>query len=74
MGRLSFVGRVDCWAGRFNDWFGATAEAAHIGAEGAGRRPEADPAAVVALLGEMQSDGKIRDDDQDESPLDYGAN
>jgi hypothetical protein len=74
MGLLSFLGRLDRWAGRFNEWFGATAEAAHIGAEGAGRRPGADPAAVVALLGEMQNDGKIRREDQDESHLDHRAN
>lgn len=74
MGLLSFLGRLDRWAGRLNAWFGATAEAAHIGAEGAGRRPGADPAAVVALLGEMQNDGKIRGDDQDESPLDHRPN
>ena len=68
MSLMSFFSRLDRWAGRFNDWFGATAEAAHIGGEGAGRRPGADPAAVVGLLGEIENEGKIRNDDPNESP------
>jgi hypothetical protein len=69
MGLMSFIGRLDRWAGRFNDWFGATALAVHTGSEGAGeRRPAADPEAVVALLGEIEKDGKSHDDDPDESP------
>ena len=68
MGLMSFFSRLDRWAGRFNDWFGATAVAAHTGAQGAAeRRPAADPVAVVALLGELENEGKIRDDDPDES-------
>jgi hypothetical protein len=69
MGLMSFIGRLDRWAGRFNDWFGATALAVHTGSEGeAERRPAADPEAVVALLGEIEKDGKSHDDDPDESP------
>jgi hypothetical protein len=69
MGLMHFIGRLDRWAGRFNDWFGATAVAAHTGSQGAAeRRPAADADAVVALLGELESDGKIHDDDPDASP------
>ena len=69
MGLMRFIGRLDRWAGRFNDWFGATAAAVHTGSQGAAEsRPSADPAAVVALLGEIEDDGKTHDDDQDESP------
>jgi hypothetical protein len=71
MGLMSFFSRLDRWAGRFNDWFGATAVAAHTGSQGAAeRRPAADPVAVVALLGELENEGKTRDDDPDESPPD----
>lgn len=66
---MRFIGRLDRWAGRFNDWFGATALAVRTGSEGAAeRRPAADPVAVVALLGEIEDDGKTHDDDADESP------
>jgi hypothetical protein len=69
MGLMSFIGRLDRWAGRFNDWFGATAVAAHTGSQGAAeRRPAADPEAVVALLGEIEREGKAQGDDPDESP------
>ena len=70
MGLVNLLSRVDRWAGRFNDWFGATAVAAHLGSEGAGRQPPAtgDPAAVVGLLGEMEKEDKVRDDHSDESP------
>jgi len=68
MGLMRFLDRLDRWAGRFNDWFGSTAEATHIGSEGATRRHEADPTAVVALLGEMERQGKTRNGDPDESP------
>lgn len=69
MSLVNFFRRLDRWAGRFNDWFGATAVAAHLGSEGAGRRPAAtDPAAVVALLGEMEKEDQARDDYPDESP------
>jgi hypothetical protein len=71
---MSFIGRLDRWAGRFNDWFGATAVAAHTGAQGAAeRRPAADPAAVVALLGEIENKGETHDDDPDESPPRHGC-
>ena len=69
MGLMRFIGRLDRWAGRFNDWFGATALAVHTGSEGAAeRRPAADPAAVVALLGEIENDGETQDDDPAASP------
>jgi hypothetical protein len=69
MDLMRLIGRLDRWAGRFNDWFGATAVAAHTGSQGAAeRRPAADPAAVVALLGEIENEGKIHDDDPDPSP------
>jgi hypothetical protein len=71
---MSFFSRLDRWAGRFNEWFGATAVAAHTGSEGAAeRRPAADPVAVVALLGEIESDAKTHDDDPDESPPRHGG-
>ncbi len=74
MGLMSFIGRLDRRAGRFNDWFGATAVAAHTGSQGAAeRRPAADPAAVVALLGEIEKEGEVRDDDPDESPPRHGS-
>jgi hypothetical protein len=74
MGLMSFIGRLDRWAGRFNDWFGATALAAHTGSEGAAeRRPAADPDAVVALLGEIEKEGKTQGDDPDESPPRHGS-
>jgi hypothetical protein len=69
MGLVNLFSRLDRWAGRFNHWFGATAVAAHVGSEGAGRRPGAtDPVAVVALLGEMEKEDKVREDDPDGSP------
>jgi len=69
MGLMRFIDRLDRWAGRFNDWFGATAVAVHTGSEGAAeRRLGADPEAVVALLGETEKDTKTHDDDPDESP------
>jgi len=69
MGLMRFIGRLDRWAGRFNDWFGATALAVHTGSEGsAERRPAADPAAVVALLGEIENEGETHDDEPDASP------
>jgi hypothetical protein len=69
MGLLSFVSQLDRWAGRFNDWIGGTAVAAHTESQGAaGRRPAADPVAVVALLGELENKGKTGDDDPNESP------
>ena len=69
MGLMRFIGRLARWAGRFNDWFGATALAVHTLSEGAAeRRPAADPEAVVALLGEIENDGKTQDDDPDASP------
>ncbi len=37
MGLMRFIGRLDRWAGRFNDWFGATAVAVHTGSEGAAK-------------------------------------
>ena len=70
MGLMRFIGRLDRWAGRFNDWFGPTAVAVHTGSEGATeRRPAADPEAVVALLGEIENEGKTHDNDPDDSPL-----
>jgi hypothetical protein len=67
MGLMSFISRLDRWAARFNDWFGATAMAAHTGSEGAAeRRPAADPVAIVGLLGELENEGKTRADDPDE--------
>ena len=69
MGLMRFIGRLDRWAGRFNDWFGATALAVHTLSEGAAeRRPAADPAAVVALLGEIENEGETHDDEPDASP------
>jgi hypothetical protein len=65
MGLMSFFSRLDRWAGRFNDWFGATAVAAHSETPGAGGRPQVDPTSVVALLGEMENEDRIRDDDPD---------
>ena len=74
MGLMSFIGRLDRWAGRFNDWFGATAMAVHTGSEAAAeRQPAADPEAVVTLLGEIESGGKTHDDDPDESPPRQGS-
>jgi hypothetical protein len=69
VGLMSFFSRLDRWAGRFNDWFGATAVAVHTGSEGAAeRRLGADPVAVVALLGEIENKDKTDGDDPDESP------
>ena len=69
MGLMRFIGRLDRWAGRFNDWFGATAVAVHTGSEAAAeRRPAADPVGVVALLKEIDNDGKTHDDDPDDLP------
>jgi hypothetical protein len=66
---MRFIGRLDRWARRFNDWFGATALAVHTGSEAsAERQPAADPEAVVALLGDIERDGETHDDDPDESP------
>jgi hypothetical protein len=69
VGLMSFFSRLDRWAGRFNDWFGATAVAVHTGSEGAAERQlGADPEAVVALLGEIEDEGKEHNDDPDASP------
>jgi hypothetical protein len=74
MGLTRFIGRLDRWAGRFNDWFGATAVAVHTGSEGAAeRRPAADPVAVVAILGEIENEGQTHGDDPDESPPRHGS-
>ena len=74
MGLMRFIGRLDRWAGRFNDWFGAIALAVHTGSEGAAeRRPAADPEAVVALLGEIENDGETQDDDPAASPPRHGS-
>jgi hypothetical protein len=71
---MRFIGRLDRWAGRFNDWFGATALAVHTGSEAAAeRQPAADPEAVVALLGDIERDGKTHDADPDESPSRHGS-
>jgi hypothetical protein len=74
MGLMRFIGRLDRWAGRFNDWFGATALAVHTGSEAAAeRQPAADPEAVVALLGDIEKGGKTHGDDPDESPPRHGS-
>ena len=69
MGLMRFIGRLDRWAGRFNDWFGPAAVAVHTGLEGAAeRRPAADPVAVATLLGEIENKGQTHGGDPDESP------
>ncbi len=61
---------LDRLAGRFNQWFGATAMAAK--AERGSRNMAVDPSAVVGVLGEIEgqySGSDTRTEDEDLPPL-----
>jgi hypothetical protein len=56
---VSILGKLDQWAGRFNRWFGGAAVAAgaeHTGASGG--PPVVDPAAVAAVMGEIERESE----------------
>jgi hypothetical protein len=63
---------LDRLAGRFNQWFGATAMAAK--AERGNRNMAVDPSAVVGVLGEIErqySGSDERSEDEDLPPLNF---
>jgi hypothetical protein len=63
---LRFLNRLDRWAARFNNWFGATALAVHTGAEGSDHH-QADPTAVTGLIEETKRLSESRNADEGES-------
>jgi hypothetical protein len=61
---VSLIGRLDALAARFNRWFGPTEVAAgaeHMGASGG--PPVVDPAAIVGVMGEIESDRDEREEE-----------
>jgi hypothetical protein len=64
VGLGALVSRLDRWAARVNRWFGGTAVATNVADSGAmsGGSSAVDPIAVVAVLGEIETE---RDPEED---------
>jgi hypothetical protein len=62
MGVGAFVTRLDRWAARFSRWIGGTAVAAGAVERSGSSLPAVDPAAVVAVLGEIERESPASDD------------
>jgi hypothetical protein len=64
VGLGALVSRLDRWAAGFHRWFGGAAVAANVADSGAmsGGSSAVDPTAVVAVLGEIETERDPKED------------